>query len=137
MPPTPQQSWPSMEAMQLQMEMEDHENCSGEQEFEGEHRWTARDRTVIARMEQYLNENDSMQVEVEELQLLFGPEDSEVDLRQIFTYPRRNKGRRIFELFSSKGRSEFLIASRARWDERQRVLVTQEEESKRKAQVVH
>ena len=39
---------------------------------------------VIARMEQYLNENDSMKVDVGELELLLGPEDSEVDLRHIF-----------------------------------------------------
>ena len=117
------------------MEDEDQENCSGEMEFEGEHRWTARDRTVIARME-HLNENDSMKVEVEELELLLGPEDSEVDLRRIWRCAKRNKGREIFEIFSSESQSEFLVASRARWDERQRVLVTQEEESRRKAQDV-
>ena len=38
---------------------------------------------VIARMEQYLNENDNMRVEIEELEFLLGPEDSEVDLRHI------------------------------------------------------
>ena len=70
-------------------------------------------------MEQYLNENDNMKVEIEELELLLGPED----------YARRKKVRRIFEVFSSKGPSEFLVASRAR----QRVLVTQKEESRRKA----
>ena len=56
--------------------------------------------------------------------------DSEVDLRQILGYAR------IFEIFSSKGQSEFLVASRVRWDERHRALVTQEEESRRKAQEV-
>ena len=49
---------------------------------------------------------------------------------------RKRKGRKVFENFSSKGLSEFLVASRARWDEYQRVLVTQEEESRRKAQEV-
>ena len=58
MPPTPQQSLqPSIEAMQLQTEVEDQESDSCEMEYEGEHRWTARDGTVVARMEQYLNEN--------------------------------------------------------------------------------
>ena len=69
-------------------------------EFEGEHRWSARDRTVIARMEQYLNENDNIRVEIEELEFLLGPEDSEVDLRQILRYARRKKGGRIFEILS-------------------------------------
>ena len=48
------------------MEVKDQESGSGEMEYEGEHRWTARGRTVIARMEQYLNENDNMKVEIEE-----------------------------------------------------------------------
>ena len=47
-------------------------------------------------MEQYLNQSDSMRVEIEELESLLGPEDSEVDLRQILRYARRNKGGRIF-----------------------------------------
>ena len=87
-------------------------------------------------MEQYPNEIDSMKVEIEELELLLGPEDSKVDLRRVFKYARRNKGRKIFAIFSSKGQSEFLVVSRARWDQHQRVLVTQEEESRMKAQQV-
>ena len=53
---------------------------------------------------------------------------------QILRYARNQKGRKIFEIFNSKGQSEFLVASRARWHERQRVLVTQEEESRRRTQ---
>ena len=45
-----------------------------------------------------------------------------------------NKGGRIFDIFSSKEQSE--LASRTRRDERQRVLVTQEKESRRKAREV-
>ena len=71
MPPTPQQSLqPSIEAMQLQMEVEDKENCSCGMDYGGEHRWTARDSVVIARMEQDLDESDSLKVEVEDLKLL-------------------------------------------------------------------
>ena len=68
MPPTPQQRvQPAMDAMQLQMEVGDQESGSCGMEYEGEHRWTARDRTVIARMEQYLNEKDHIKVEIKEL----------------------------------------------------------------------
>ena len=68
MPPTPQQSLqPSNEAMQLQTGGEDEESGSGAMEYEGEYRWSARDRRAIARMEQHLNENDNMRVEIEEL----------------------------------------------------------------------
>ena len=50
MPPTPQQSsHSSIEAVQWQTEMEDQESGSYEKEFEGQHRWHARDRTVIAK----------------------------------------------------------------------------------------
>ena len=72
--------------------MEDQESGSHEKEFEGEHRWTARDGTVIARMEQYLNKSARMRVEIEELESLLEPEDSELDLRQILRYARRKKG---------------------------------------------
>ena len=45
MPPTPQQSSQSpIEAMQWQTEVEDQASCSYEKDFEGEHRWTARER---------------------------------------------------------------------------------------------
>ena len=113
----------------MQTEVEDQESGSCEMEYEGEQRF-------IERLEQYLNENDNMMVEIEELELLLGPEDLEVDVRQISRYARRKKGRRIFEIFTSKGQGESLVASGVRWDERQRVLVTQEEESRGKAQEV-
>ena len=43
--------------------------------------WSARERTVIARVENYLNKNDCLKLDFEELELLVGPEDSEVNLR--------------------------------------------------------
>ena len=70
-PPTPQQRLQSsIEATQWQTEMEDQGSS-----------WTARDREVIARMEQYPNKSDNMGVGIEELESLVGPEDSEVNLR--------------------------------------------------------
>ena len=106
MPPTQLQSpQPSIEVTQLQMEVDDEELVACGKEYEGEYRWTARDRVVVVRMEQYLDRSESLKVEVEELELLLGPEDSEVDLMYILMNARRKKGRRIFEIFSSKGRS--------------------------------
>ena len=67
MPPTPQQSsHSSMEVMQWQTEMEVQGSS-----------WAARERLVIANMEQYLNESDCMKLEIEALELPLGPEDSE------------------------------------------------------------
>ena len=58
MPPTPQKSsLSSIEAMQWHTEMEDQ--GSG---------LNARDRTVIAKMEKYLNEGYCMKLEIEELE---------------------------------------------------------------------
>ena len=52
MPPTPQQSlYSSIEGLQWQTEMEDQ--GSG---------WNARERAVIAKIGQYLNEGDSMKL---------------------------------------------------------------------------
>ena len=60
MPPTPQQSSHSfIEDMQWQTEMEVQGSS-----------WTARERAVIARMDQYLNTGVCMKLELEELELL-------------------------------------------------------------------
>ena len=66
-----------------------------------------------------------MKVEVEELESLLGPEDSEVDFRRILEEARNKQNRAIFETFSSDGPSEFLVVSRARWDEHQRKMSVQ------------
>ena len=91
MPPTPQQSsHSSMEAMQRQTE-------TGVQGSS----WTARERSVIANMEQYLNESDCMKLEIEALELPLGPEDSEFNLRYILRNASRRDGR-LFEISNSK-----------------------------------
>ena len=102
MPPTPQQSsYSSIEALQWQTEMEDQ--GSG---------WDAQNTAVIAKMEQYLNESDSANLEVEELELLFGPgESAEVNLRHISRNASRRSGR-LFAIFNSKEKSEHLVASK-------------------------
>ena len=42
------------------MEVEDQACCGCGMEYGGEHRWTARDRTVTASMDQYLHKRDSV-----------------------------------------------------------------------------
>ena len=53
--------------------------------------WNARDRTVIARTKQYLEESKSLKEEVEELESLLGPDDSDVDFRRIIEEARGQK----------------------------------------------
>ena len=59
-----------------------------------------------------------------------------MDFRRILEEARNKQGRVILDTFCSEGPSEFLIVSRARWDEHQRKLGTQKEESRTVAQEV-
>ena len=75
--------------------------------------WSAHEKKVVAKMEDYLNEHDNAKVEAEELELIMSPEDSEVDLRYILTKASRRCSS-IFEIFSTSG-SDHLVVSRNRW----------------------
>ena len=69
MPPTPlQNSNDTFEEEQERFVVEDQ-------------MWSAKERTIIARPKQYLEENYSVKVEVEELEDLLGPDDVDVDVR--------------------------------------------------------
>ena len=59
-----------------------------------------------------------------------GPEDSEVDLMYILTDARR-RDRSMFEIFSTNGTSDHLVASRNRWLEYQGQRVAQQERLQR------
>ena len=72
-------------------------------------------------------------LEIEELELLLGPEDSEVNLRYILTNASRT-GSRIFDFFCTKEKSGHSVASKVRWDEHQRQRVAQEERARMDAQ---
>ena len=102
-PPTPlQNSYASFEGEQ------------GRYEVEGRG-WSAKERTLVARTKQFLERSHSMKVQVEELEDLLGPEDVDVDFRRILKEARDEKGRRIFETFSSNDMS-FLVAGWSKWD---------------------
>ena len=69
-----------------------------------------------------------MKLEIEELELLMDPEDSEVNLRYLLTHARKRSSR-IFEIISTKEKIDHLVASRNRWLEYQGKRVTQQERS--------
>ena len=107
-PPTPlQNSYASFEEEQGRYEMEGWE-------------WNAKERTLIARTKQLLERSCSVKVQVEELEDLLGPEDVDVDFRRILKEARDERGRKIFETFSSDGLSDFLVAEWSRWDKYKR-----------------
>ena len=60
-----------------------------------------------------------MKVQVEALEALLGPEDVDVDLRRILKEARDERGRKIFETFSSNDMS-FLVAEWSRWSKYKR-----------------
>ena len=81
--------------------------------------WSARERTIIARTKQYLERSYSVKVEVEELEDLLGPEDVNVDFKRILKEARDERGRNVFETFSSDDLS-FRVAEWSRWDKYKR-----------------
>ena len=70
--------------------------------------WSARDRTVVAKIEQYLEESYSMKVEVEELKKHVFPSCKLPDWQGITKAKRSSK-------FCRQGEEEVCIASFARW----------------------
>ena len=81
-PPTPlHNSYSSFEEEQENFEVEDE-------------MWSAKDNTIIAKTKQHLEESKSLKVEIEELESLLGPEDSDVDFRRISEEARDKKGLR-------------------------------------------
>ena len=73
----------------------------------------------IARTKQFLETSYIVKVRVEELEGFLGPEDVDVDLRRILKEARDERGRNIFETFSSIDMS-FLVVEWSRWDKYKR-----------------
>ena len=82
--------------------------------------WSAKERMILARTNQYLERSYSVQMEVEELEDLLGPDDVDVDFRRILKEARDERGCESFETFSTDVLSEFLVVSRSRWDKYKR-----------------
>ena len=109
MSPTPlQNTYSSFEEEQVHFEVEDQI-------------WSARDRTVIARTKQYLEESKSMKVDILQSWKLCW---AQMTLMWISGEPLKKqetkKGCAILETFSTHGPSAFLVVSRSRWDKHQR-----------------
>ena len=94
----------------------EREQGSYEEEGRG---WNARAGTIIARTKQFLERSYSVKVRVEELKGFLGSEDVDVDFRRILKEARGEKGRKIFETFSSNDMS-FLVADWSRRDKYKR-----------------
>ena len=82
--------------------------------------WSARERTIISRTKQFLEERKTIKVDIEELEILLGPDDIDVDFRRILEEARVEKRCEKFETFRTDGPSKFVVVSRSRWDKHQR-----------------
>ena len=65
--------------------------------------WSAKERTTIARMKQYLERSYNVKVEVEEMEDLLRPDDVDVDFRRILKEAEMKEGCETFETFSTDG----------------------------------
>ena len=87
--------------------------------------WNARERTNIARTKQYFERSYSVKVRAGGLEELLGPEDVDVDFRRILKEATDERGRNIFETFSSDALS-FVVPEWSRWDKYKRAPWRQE-----------
>ena len=77
--------------------------------------WSAKERTIIAKTKQYLEDKRNMKVEIEELEDLLGPDDMDVDFMRNFEEARDETGCEMFDIFSADGPSEFLVVNLSWW----------------------
>ena len=77
--------------------------------------WSARDRTIIAKTKQYLEEK-TFEAGNLRVGISATPDDTDVDFCRNLEEARDEKRCPIFETFSADGSSEILVVSRLRWD---------------------
>ena len=96
---------------------------------EEESQWSAQERTATARMEQYVNNSECIQLDIDEVEeCSLGPEYADIDVKKILRKATR-EGRNIFEVFKVKGKGELLVTSQWRWDDCQRQMKSQEDKA--------
>ena len=79
--------------------------------------------------------SDSMRVEIEELESLLGPEDSEVDLRQFLRYASGKKGWQDLRSFQlDRSQLSTWLPAECDGTSVERLTATQEEEARRNVQ---
>ena len=87
---------------------------------EEESQCSAQERTASARMEQYVNNSECIQLDIDEVEeYSLGPEYADIDVKQISRKATR-EDRNIFEVFKVEEKGQLLVASKWRWDDCQR-----------------
>ena len=80
--------------------------------MEEESPWSARERTAMARMEQYVNNSECIHLDIDEVEeCSMGPEYADVDVKKNLRRASR-EGINMFEVFKVKEEGEYLVASK-------------------------
>ena len=73
-----------------------------QEELEAQSFWSIQERRVTAAMDNYLERSDERKAEVEALELLMGPEESEVCLRYVLAHAGGRKRQQDLRDFQHK-----------------------------------
>ena len=95
-----------------------------------DHGWAVVYQTVAKRMLDYLNKCEGLKVDVQELEFhVLAQNEPNIDVKRIVMQARGERHQRLFHASSQQGANEVLVASVARWDERERMLIILEQRS--------
>ena len=76
----------------------------------------------------YLKRSESLEVDIKDLEhFLLAPDEPNVDIKHIALRARVGRHQNIFRTFARQGGHEIGVASAARWDEHERMLIIHEQ----------
>ena len=102
-----------------------------------DHRSVAVYQAVAHRMQDFLNKSEVMKVDAQELQFhVLAPNEANIDIKHIVMQARGERRQRLFHAFSKQGANEILVASAARRDEHQIMLIILEQKSQELCQAI-
>ena len=93
-----------------------------------DHRWAAIQQAVAKRMLDYLKNCEQLKVDAQELDFhVLAPNEPHIDIKHIVLHARGERHQTLFHASNQQGANEALVASVARWDEHERMLIILEQ----------
>ena len=87
-------------------------------------------QAVAKRMLDYVNEGEELRVDTQEVKFhVVSPNGPGIDIMHIVMHARGERHQQFFYAFNQQGAHEVLVASVARWDGHERMLITLEQKS--------
>ena len=88
-------------------------------------------------MVKYLDRSESLEVDIDELEhVLLAPDEPNVDIKHVAVHARGDRHQKIFHTFAGQGGHEIVVASAARWDEHERMLIIHEQRCQELCQAI-